>query len=459
MNKARFTLILILFISWQSIIYSQGVFYWSQNYGTTSNLLGGLVIGSVRDVTATYYNPGYLGLSDPELIIGSKIYEYNDYSVDIEKFENIDLSSSQFAASPSFVAGSFGSDSSTIHKLFYSFLVRESSEINFNLKSVQNSPRSGNLSTQVNELVFDGMMREYWLGFSWGFAPKEHVGLGLTPYAAIRTDKLRGNNNFSKQDTSGAINTSQYTYEYKYFNVRLLAKFGMLWQLSPFTLGFNLTTPSINLFGWGKTFLNLSASDRINNDGTIEQGLLVSDFQEELDSRYKNSLCLGFGASYEFGKSKLHITIEWFNKVPEYTILNPDPFIGQSSLDTIDNDIKIGLKSIINYGLGYELVLSEKVKVLGSFFVDHNANNSFSQIDLFDVDMTIYHISAGANILISSVLLTAGLEFAYGKHGFGTIYEIESSLNDTRLKDVLAELSGNLRYIRIKGILSASFQL
>jgi hypothetical protein len=146
MIKFSSTLIFVLLIIWQSVGIAQGVFYWSQNYGTTSNLLGGLVIGSVRDVTATYYNPGYLGLSDPELIIGSKIYEYNDYDVDIEIFENIDLSSSQFAASPSFVAGSFGSDSSSVHKLFYSFLVRQNSEIKFDFKTVENSPQP-NLQT------------------------------------------------------------------------------------------------------------------------------------------------------------------------------------------------------------------------------------------------------------------------------------------------------------------------
>jgi hypothetical protein len=459
MVKSSSILLFILLIIWQSVSIAQGVFYWSQNYGTTSNLLGGLVIGSVRDVTATYYNPGYLGLSDPELIIGSKIYEYNDYKVDIENFENSDLSSSKFAASPSFIAGSFGSDSSTVHKLFYSFLVRQNSEIKFDFKTVQNSPKFENLDSYVNETIFDRNLGEYWLGFSWGFAPKENVGLGLTPYAAIRSDKVRGNTNFSEQDTSGSISTAQNINEYKYFNVRLLAKFGILWQLSPFTLGFNFTTPSINLFGWGKTFLNLSASDRINDDGSIEQGFLISDFQEKLDSRYKNSLTLGFGASYEFGKSKLHITIEWFNKVPEYTILDPDPFTGQSTGDTIDNDIKMELKSIINYGLGYEFVLTEKVKVLGSFFVDHNANKSISQLDLFDVDMTIYHFSAGANIIISSVLLTAGLEFAYSSNGFQTDDSFANKVNHQRIEDLTTELSGTLRYFRIKGILSASFQL
>lgn len=458
MYRNRSTLTLTFFIILQTIGFSQGVYYWSQNYGTTSNLLGGSVIGSVRDVTATYYNPGYLGLSDPELIIGSKIYEYNDYKVDIETFDNSNLSSAQFAASPSFVAGSFGFDSTDTHKLFYSFLVRQNSDIKFDFKTVQNSSQLGNLDTYVNELVFDRKLREYWLGLSWGFAPEENVGLGLTPYVAIRTEKVRGNNNVSEQDTSGLINTAFNIYEYKYFNVRLLAKFGMIWQLSPFTVGFNLTTPSINLFGWGKTFVNLAANTRFL-DGTNEQGLLVADFQEKLDSKFKNSINLGFGASYEFGKSRLHVSIEWFNKIPEYEIMNPDPFIGQSTGATLHNDLTIELKSVINYGLGYEFTLSEKVLVIGSFFVDKNANKSFSLFDLFDADMTIYHLTTGANIFIGKVLLTAGLEFAYSSEGFQTDLDFVAEVDHQRIEDLTTQLSGTLRYFRIKGILSASFQL
>ena len=82
-----FNLVLIFVIDMRC--YSQGVYYWSQNYGTRSNLLGGLVIGSVNDVSATYYNPGYLGLvEDPEIIIGAKIYELNNYKISFDEFED-----------------------------------------------------------------------------------------------------------------------------------------------------------------------------------------------------------------------------------------------------------------------------------------------------------------------------------------------------------------------------------
>ena len=139
--------------------------------------------------------------------------------------------------------------------------------------------------------------------------------------------------------------------------------------------------------------------------------------------------------------------------------MNPDPFIGQSTGNTLHNDVTIELKSVLNYGLGYEFTVSEKVLVIGSFFVDKNANKSFSLFDIFDVDMNIYHLTTGANIFIGKVLLTAGLEFAYSSDDFQTAHNLVNEINHPRIKDLTTEISGTLRYIRIKGILSASFQL
>ena len=44
-------------------IYAQDAHYWTLQYGPRSSLLGGAVIGSVEDISATYYNPGALGLA------------------------------------------------------------------------------------------------------------------------------------------------------------------------------------------------------------------------------------------------------------------------------------------------------------------------------------------------------------------------------------------------------------
>jgi hypothetical protein len=66
--------------------------------------------------------------------------------------------------------------------------------------------------------------------------------------------------------------------------------------------------------------------------------------------------------------------------------------------------------------------------------------------------MPIYHLTTGANIKIKSTDLTAGLEFAYGSHEFETSADLFSDA-------IISRLKGELTYFRIKGIVSASFQL
>ncbi|MCK5573886.1 MAG: hypothetical protein KAJ12_14040, partial [Bacteroidetes bacterium] len=43
-------------------VLAQDSHYWNLHYGTQSTLLGGAVIGSVADLSAAFYNPGWLGL-------------------------------------------------------------------------------------------------------------------------------------------------------------------------------------------------------------------------------------------------------------------------------------------------------------------------------------------------------------------------------------------------------------
>ena len=42
---------------------AQDSHYWSIQYGPVGQLVGGQVIGGVNDLSATYYNPGALGLT------------------------------------------------------------------------------------------------------------------------------------------------------------------------------------------------------------------------------------------------------------------------------------------------------------------------------------------------------------------------------------------------------------
>ena len=61
---------------------AQDTHYWNLQYGTSSNLLGGAVIGSVLDMAATYYNPAALALfPTPKILLSGKVYQLNEITL------------------------------------------------------------------------------------------------------------------------------------------------------------------------------------------------------------------------------------------------------------------------------------------------------------------------------------------------------------------------------------------
>ena len=60
-------------------LFAQDANYWTNQYGTRSTLLGGAVVGSVLDLSGTYYNPGGLGLIDkPSTLEAAKVLNTNN---------------------------------------------------------------------------------------------------------------------------------------------------------------------------------------------------------------------------------------------------------------------------------------------------------------------------------------------------------------------------------------------
>jgi len=59
------------------VLSSQDSHYWTNQYGTRATLLGGAVIGSVLDLSGTYYNPGGLSLiENPQTLMAAKVLQF-----------------------------------------------------------------------------------------------------------------------------------------------------------------------------------------------------------------------------------------------------------------------------------------------------------------------------------------------------------------------------------------------
>ena len=83
-----YLLALLLVLIQTGTAKAQDAHYWTYPYGTRAQLLGGVVIGSVVDISATYYNPGALSLlTAPDVVAVSKVVELASTNLETEGSE------------------------------------------------------------------------------------------------------------------------------------------------------------------------------------------------------------------------------------------------------------------------------------------------------------------------------------------------------------------------------------
>src|SRR5512141_2053100 len=59
------------------LAWSQDSHYWTNQYGSRATLLGGAVIGSVLDLSGTYYNPGGMSLVEKtHTLLAANVFQY-----------------------------------------------------------------------------------------------------------------------------------------------------------------------------------------------------------------------------------------------------------------------------------------------------------------------------------------------------------------------------------------------
>jgi len=407
--RVRLSVVAVLLVP--SLVAAQDAHYWTNQYGTRAELLGGLVVGGLVDLSATYYNPGALAhVTNPTLILTTDAWELVTIKLDNGAGEEFDLSSTRLRSAPRIFALQIPSHSK--HRYAVSILTRHDFdlEVEAGTSIPRDSIAAGATAVAASaETTRRASLSEAWAGFTWSYPLSARVGLGATGYLALRSQRRRRQLTAALVDTSG-VGAAAISYDdLRYWNMRALAKVGLQVDFDPLRLGVSVTTPGLSLLGEGETKVNVAS---VIGD-TLDSGALVANTQKGLPATYQSPLAIAVGAEYDLGRTSFYATAEWFNGVGAYRIVDAEPFVGQTTGDTLSVDIIQSLSPVVNVGIAVEHALSEVVQLYGAVATDRSADDG--GVDpLSTATWDILHFTAGAAFRVGSSDLTLGASYGYG---------------------------------------------
>jgi len=428
-------------------IPAQDAHYWNLQYGNRARLLGGAVIGSVLDVSAVYYNPGALSLTESKgLLLAGNVFELRTLTWEDALGPGRDLGDTKFGGVPSLFAGEFRLGFLGDHRLAYSFLTRQTFNVRLTATGISADPFPDipELGTLAANVTIEQDMNEYWGGLTWSHTLGAHLGLGVSTFFAVRNQRTESSTQAELvgTDTEQAIAALQGR-AYDFQDWRILWKIGLAAGFEQWELGLNVTTPSVGLWGSGSASSNdAEIAQNVDTSGDPELPRVEVDFQDGVSSSYKSPLAIGAGAAYRFGATKVYASAEWFSRIDPYRVLDTQPFIGQTSGDTLILNVVADAAQVLNWGVGVEHNFNERTGVYGSFATDFSSTAPGSETSASVTFWDLYHASLGTTFTVGQSVWTVGGILGFGGQEIGGIDvipgddEIISALEETKLSIV-----------------------
>ncbi len=402
---------------------AQDAHYWTLQYGPRSSLLGGAVIGSVDDVSGTFYNPGAVAqASDLAFAVSTDVFEYSSIALEDGGGSGVDLGTATSGLRPSLVAGTIAREllgGGGI--LAYSALTRARGTQDLAgavfLTSEDLSPAS-DLDDVVGGVEFTGRYSDFWAGLTYSQALGSNVGLGVTWYGAVRSQNRREQSTATFIDTGreGLSEIEDASGSYTAF--RTLFKIGGFFRAGSVTGGATLTTPSIHITGSGELGVNESL---VGADTTA----LLAGIQTDLPAKYKSPLSIGGGLAWEVGPARLHGSLEWFDSIDPYVVIQGEEIRAQEPdsrtevLDAVHEQVEA-----LNWALGVEYRLSDTFTGYVSYYRDNSTlDDDIEQAGLSIIPIDISNLTVGTDFVVRSARLTLGLGYGWGS-------EVDQELTD-----------------------------
>lgn len=396
---------------------AQDSHYWSEQYGTRAALLGGAMIGSVRDLSSTYYNPGATALNlEARFLLSARAYRNATTTLVDGAGDGFDLTSSSQRPLPTFLATPIEFDWLGKHRIVYSALTRQQFDADlstYRIEPLDLLPAPGDEST-ASAYTGTAELRETWTGLTWAYPLTDRIGIGVTPYLAIRSQTLKSQTLLQVATEAGEVAIGTRLRNRRYNHYRGLAKVGVSGEFGRWSLGLTATTPSLEFGGSGRAAFNGSRAGLPGEDD-----VLASNVQTDLSSSFESGWALGGGFGLQLGDTRLHGSAEWFQAVDPFTVLDAEDFTPQTGGDALVNDITVEFGSVLNWGFGAETSLGSAMLFAG-VASNRGAGNPDAPSSTTGVLTTydLWNYSFGGSFRVGRSEFMLGVGYARGSQPF-----------------------------------------
>ena len=403
---------------------AQGGHYWTEQYGTRSILMSGSVIGGVEDLGAVYYNPGRLSLiHNPAFLLSAKLYQLERLTFTDAFDENNSLDKKSFGGVPGLVAGTFKIGFMPRHSFAYAMLTRSRADYGFTVRANKEGDLSEELPGEellTGKLSVASHLIDEWMGLTWSFPLKENLSVGITTaYVSTGSSKNIDMQLQLLYNSRKGVGQFQRTRTVDFTDNGLLWKFGLAWEGKFFNFGLTATTPKIHLRGSG----NFVYEDFLSGlPDSVAARRFESSIQSKLPAHSLSPYSVGGGISFKILKRhRIHLSGEYYGRIPKYTILAANPFTGQSTGNETNFILYEEAEPLLNYGAGMEFVFSEHWSIYLSYCTDYSyVPTDIERLTDFTTETSnatfradINHTAAGFILKLKSADITLGGTYAW----------------------------------------------
>lgn len=401
-------------------ISAQDAHYWTYQYGAHAGLLGGAVIGSVSDVSGTFYNPGGLAKADTlGFALSVSLLEFENVTLEDAAGDGIDLGTTRSGLIPSMVGGAISTTFLGDNTIAYSLITRQrgGGDVTARITLAEDQiPPAAGLTDFLGVVRLESTLSELWGGLTWARNVGSHVGVGLTWYAGTRSQRRQTTLAAEALASGGGGAVELDSKELKYQSAFTLWKGGVFLSYPRVTAGVTLTTPNLRLAGTGTAFLDRLAVVPDQDGDGVPEGDLAATIQTDMPATYRTPLSIGAGFAWRVTvRTRLHLSAEWFDRVKPYDVLPTEDFESQSTGQLVSFSIIDERKAVLNYAAGLEHRFTGAFKGYVAFFADRNGRpDDPTATDLAITNWNVYIVGAGADVVLLGNTLALGIGYGWG---------------------------------------------